>query len=150
MRFGLMTVGVNIVLGVTLFQVMGVAGIAAATATAWWLNVIMMAVSLHRRDHYSPSPRAVSKLIRILAASVAMGAILGTASYFRGPIERALGHFAFGPLHGKELAIALVVGLAGASYPFLLFAFGGLTMTEIRAAFRRRRGQPVVPTPDLS
>ncbi|MDB5444555.1 MAG: mviN [Phenylobacterium sp.] len=150
MRFGLMTVGVNIVLGVTLFQVMGVAGIAAATATAWWLNVIMMAVSLHRRGHYSPSPRAVSRLIRILAASVTMGTMLGTASYFRGPIQRVLGHFAFGPLHGKELAIALVVGLAGASYPFLLFAFGGLTLTEIRTAFRRRRGQPVIPTPDLS
>src|SRR6185437_3620387 len=77
MRLALITVGVNLALALTLYPLVGVPGIAAATAAAWWLNVIMMAVTLHRTGHYTPGRRAVSKVLRILAASVAMGAILG-------------------------------------------------------------------------
>lgn len=147
MRFGLITVGVNLVLGVALFQVMGVAGIAAATAAAWWLNVVMMAMRLHSSGHYTPSPKTVSKIVRILAASVAMGAILGVCSHYRGTIEQLLAPVSFH--HPKELAVVLVCGLVGGAYPFLLFAFGGLTLTEIRTAFRRSRGQKVEAPPEL-
>lgn len=147
MRYGLITVGVNIGLGVTLFHLIGVAGIAAATAVAWWLNVVMMAWELRRRDHYTPSTRAISKVLRILAASVVMGALLGLASHFRAPIQQALAPVSFH--HPKELAIVLVCAAAGAAYPFLLFAFGGLTLTEIRQAFRRRRGAPAQGAADL-
>ncbi|RAK56187.1 murein biosynthesis integral membrane protein MurJ [Phenylobacterium soli] len=140
MRYGLITVGVNIGVGVTLFHLIGVAGIAAATAVAWWLNVIMMAWELHRRDHYTPSARAVSRVLRILIASVVLGGLLGLASHFRGAIEHVLSAIAFGPVHGKELAIVVVVIAAGAIYPLLLFAVGGLTLTEAKAALRRRKG----------
>ncbi|HEV2532453.1 murein biosynthesis integral membrane protein MurJ [Phenylobacterium sp.] len=148
MRFGLITVVVNLVLGVTLFQLMGVAGIAAATAVAWWVNVIMMAMRLHSSGHYTPGAAAVSKIIRIVAASLAMGVMLGVASHYRGQIQHLLAPVSFH--HAKELAIVLVCGLAGGAYPFLLFAFGGLTLTEIRTAFRRRRGQKAEPVEDLS
>jgi putative peptidoglycan lipid II flippase len=149
MRYGLMGVGVNIVLGVTLFHMVGVAGIAAATSTAWWLNVILMAVALARRGDYRPSPRAVSKLIRLLVASVALGAVLGAVSYFRAPIEAVLGHASMGPLHGKELAIALTVLGAAGLYPVLLFASGGLTLAEAKAALRRRKGDRAEAAADL-
>lgn len=149
MRFGLIQVGVNIALGLVLFRVYGVAGIAAAMATAWWLNVIMMAVSLARRGDYRPSARAVSKLLRILAASVALGALLGAVSHWRAPIEAVLGHASLGPLHGKELAIVLTFAAAVGAYPLLLFASGGLTLTEARAALRRRRGSPPEGPADL-
>lgn len=139
MRYGLMAVLVNIVLGITLFQLVGVPGVAAATAAAWWLNVVLMAITLARRGHYRPSPRAVSKLIRILAASVALGALLGLVSYFRAPLQAVLDHASFGPIHGKELAIVLTCGLAAGLYPLLLFASGGLTLAEAKAAVRRRR-----------
>jgi len=149
MRFGLITVGVNIALGVSLFHLIGVAGIAAATAVAWWSNVIMMAVSLARRGDYRPSPAAVSKLARILAASVALGAALGLASHERALIEQVLQPLTFGPLHGKELAIALVAVTAGGLYPLLLFASGGLTLAEAKAAVRRRKGAPPEGPADL-
>jgi putative peptidoglycan lipid II flippase len=132
MRFGLITVVVNIVLGVALFRLIGVAGIAAATATAWWVNVILMAAALARRGDYRPGPKAVSRLLRILAASV------------------ALGHASLGPVHGKELAIALTCLLAGGLYPVLLFASGGLTLTEAKAALRRRKGALVEPPAPLA
>jgi putative peptidoglycan lipid II flippase len=41
MRFAMVSVAVNVALGITLFRLFGVAGIAAATATAWWVNVLM-------------------------------------------------------------------------------------------------------------
>jgi putative peptidoglycan lipid II flippase len=147
MRFGLITVGVNIALGVTLFRLVGVAGIAAATATAWWLNVAMMAHKLHASGHYTPTPRAISKIGRILAASLVMGAMLGAASHWRAEIEHLLAPVSFH--HAKELAIVLVCGLAGGAYPVLLFAFGGLTLTEIRTGLRRARGQRSGPAADL-
>jgi putative peptidoglycan lipid II flippase len=148
MRFGLITVGVNLALGITLFELVGVPGIAAATAAAWWLNVVMMAVSLHRSGHYTPSPRAISKILRILAASLVMGALVGFASHERPLIERLLGPAAFH--HAKEVAIVLVCAAAGGAYPFLLFAFGGLTLSEVKAAFRRARGQGGRAAADLS
>ncbi|MFV4677404.1 lipid II flippase MurJ, partial [Mycobacterium tuberculosis] len=46
MRFALISVAANIVLGVGLFQVIGVEGIAAATAISAWLNVVMMVTTL--------------------------------------------------------------------------------------------------------
>jgi putative peptidoglycan lipid II flippase len=149
MRFTLIGAVVNVVLGVALFHLVGVAGIAAATAAAWWLNVVMMAVTLARRGDYRPSPKAVSKLIRILLASVALGGALAVVSYFRAPIEAVLGHASLGPIHGKELAIAITALGALGLYPLLLFGTGGLTVVEAKAAVRRGKGAPPEGPADL-
>jgi len=126
MRFALVSVAVNVVLGITLFHFFGVPGIAAATATAWWLNVVMMGVTLSRRGYYHPGVKAVARLIRILVANLALAAILVGASHYRAQIQ---GLFAGLPLfHGvgaKEFAIVLTVAVAAAIYPLLLFGSGG-------------------------
>ncbi len=49
MRYAIVSVAVNIVAGVTLFHFIGVQGIAAATSLASWVNVLMMAWTLHAR-----------------------------------------------------------------------------------------------------
>jgi putative peptidoglycan lipid II flippase len=44
----------------------------------------------------------------------------------------------------------ILVCVAGAAlYPALLFAFGGVTPAEARAAFRRRKGDVAAPSADL-
>lgn len=149
MRYGLISVVVNIVAGVTLFKLIGVAGIAAATGIAWWLNVGMMAMTLARRGHYSPSPRAVARLLRIGAATLGLAAVLGVASHFRAGIEGLFGALRLGPVGPKEMAIVLVVSAGAALYPMLLFAFGGLTLAEVRAALRRGKGAAAPPASDL-
>jgi putative peptidoglycan lipid II flippase len=138
MQIALVSVAINVVLGVTLFHVFGVAGIAAATSGAWWINVVMMASVLARRGIYSPSPAAWSRLARVLAASAALGLLLAAAAHWRPLIEAPLRTIHLGPLHAKELAILGVSIVAVAVYPALLFASGGLTLTEMRAALRRR------------
>ena len=150
MRFALISVAVNVALGITLFHFFGVAGIAAATASAWWLNVVMMGVTLGRRGHYIPGAKAVSRLIRILVANAALALVLAGASHYRPQIQGLFGDFHL--THGlgpKEFAIALTVMAAAALYPLLLFGSGGLTVAEARGALRRRKGDPSEGPADL-
>lgn len=150
MRFALVSVAVNVALGITLFHYFGVAGIAAATASAWWLNVVMMGVTLARRGYYNPGAKAVSRLIRILIANVALALVLAGASHYRAQIQGLFGGFHI--THGlgpKEFAITLTVVAAAAIYPLLLFGSGGLTVAEARGALRRRKGDPPEGPADL-
>jgi putative peptidoglycan lipid II flippase len=141
MRFTLIAAGVNIAAGVTLFHFVGVAGIAAATSLAAWVNVAMMVSTLHKRGLYEPSAKTVSRLIRVLVASAAMGGLLALASHDRAVLEAPLHHLRLGPLGPKELVIVGLSALAAVSFPFLLFASGGLTLSEIKGALRRKPGE---------
>lgn len=138
MRLGLVGVAVNVVVGISLFYLIGVPGVAAATTVAWWTNVAMMAVTLSRRAHYHPAPAAVARLIRILLANVALAAVLLAAGHWRGAIQGAFGHLHIWKIGAKEFAIGLVAVSAAALYPLLLFGAGGMTLTEVRRALGRR------------
>ena len=139
MRFALISVAVNVVFGIVLFNLVGVKGIAAATAIASWLNVAQMAFGLSRKDHYSPTIQTWSRVARILAASVAMGLALAAASHWRPLIEAPLrdlglrGH----SVGAKEFALLLTVIVGGALYPPLVFLFGGVTPAELKGVLRR-------------
>ncbi len=147
MRFALISVAVNIVVGVTLVHFVGFQGIAAATAIAAWLNVAQMAVALGRKGHYLPSPQAWSRVIRITLASLVLAGLLAAAGHFRPQIEGLFSGFHFGRrlVGAKEAAILVTVLAGGALYPPLLLAFGGLRPSEIKAALRR---QPKGPSLD--
>jgi putative peptidoglycan lipid II flippase len=145
MKLSLISVGVNIALGVTLFYTLGFPGIAAATSLAAWITVIQMAAILARRDVYRPSAKATSKMIRVALASVVLGVALAVAAHFRAEIEGVFGGFAF----AKEVSVLLLCLAGGVAYPVLLFAFGGVTPAEARAIFRRRKGAPAAPPADL-
>lgn len=145
MRFALVSVAVNISLGVTLFYVIGFEGIAAATAFASWLNVGQMVHALHKRGDWSPSPAAWNKLARIAVASAILGTALFTAQLFRSQLEAPFSGVRVLGLGAKEITV-LAVSLAGAAlYPALLFASGGVTVAELKAALRRRPGAPAAP-----
>ena len=139
MRYALISVAVNIAFGVVLFQLVGVRGIAAATAIASWINVGQMAWGLKAKKEYGPSLDTWSRLARILVASLGMGLALAAASHYRELIEaplRAMG------LHGhaigaKEFALAITCLVGAALYPPLLFLFGGVKPAELKAALRR-------------
>jgi len=149
MIFALVSVVVNIAFGVGLFHTLGFIGLAAATSIATWITVAQMGIALHRRKSYSPSARAWGRLARIGLAAAGMGAFLAFAASRRPELEGLLGDVSLAGLHAKELTV-LAVCLAGAVvYGVLLFALGGLTRAEVRAALRRRGGAPA-GEPDLS
>jgi putative peptidoglycan lipid II flippase len=147
MRYTLVAAGVNIAAGVTLFQLVGVSGIAAATSLAAWVNVLLMLRTLHKRGLYEPSAKTISRLLRVLLASAVLGGLLALASHFRAVLEAPLHGFRLGPLGPKEILIVALTAVAGAVFPFLLFASGGVTLTEIRTALRRRPGDKAVAAP---
>lgn len=138
MVFALISVAVNAALAFALFGLgMGVSGIAAATSTAAWVNAGLLAFTLFRRDHYRPGPSATSRLIRVVIASAALGAVLVVAQMFRPQIE---GPIAALTEHGaKEIALVLTTGVGGLVYLVLLFVTRAVTIGEIRGLIRRER-----------
>ncbi len=142
MRFSLISVVVNIAAGVALFYTVGFVGIAAATSIATWITVAQMALTLRSRAAYHPSGRAWFKMARVAAASLGMGLAMFAASHFRPMLEAPLAGFSFGGLHAKEITVLLVCVAGAFVYVALLFAFGGLTPAELKAALRRRGGAP--------
>jgi putative peptidoglycan lipid II flippase len=139
MKLGLVSVAVNVAAGISLFRLIGVPGVAAATTIAWWTNVVMMAVSLSRRGHYHPEAKALGRLGRIVVANVALGALLVAANHWRPVIEGLFHGLHVSKIGPKEFAVVLVASAAAAAYPLLLFGSGGLTVAETRAALGRRR-----------
>ncbi len=139
MRVAMIQVAVNVVLGVGLFRVIGVPGIAAATSAASWLSVAQMAVILRRRGHYRPSAHAWSRLARAALASLILGGVLAAAAHGRAVIEHGVRAAAFGPLQPKELALAIIALAALPIYAAALLALGGLKSAELRAALGKTR-----------
>jgi putative peptidoglycan lipid II flippase len=131
MRYALVQVAVNLALGLSLFHLIGFEGIAAATSIACWLNVGMMAAALARRGAYRPSPRTLTRLTKMMAASVVMGVILAVASALRPVYQPLL-------LGRKEIAVVLVVGLGAAVYIAMLVGLRAITPAEIRGALKRQ------------
>jgi len=145
MNYSLISVAVNIVLGVGLFFTVGFPGIAFATAAASWVTVLQMVVRLRRDDIWRPSAKASGKMVRVAIACLGLGAVLVLASHFRPILEAPLAGFAY----AKELTVLLVALAAAALYPALLFASGGVTPAEARVALRRRKGDAAAPGSDL-
>lgn len=142
MIFALASVTVNVVLGIALFRLVGVQGIAAATSAAAWLNVALMMGALARRGTYQPSAAAWSRIVRIGLASLAIGLVMAAATHWRPLVEAPFEFIQLTvggtkALGAKEIAVLAVVAVVGLLYPVFLFAFGGLTLAEVKAALRR-------------
>jgi len=145
MRFALISVGVNIVAGVALFFVIGVPGIAMATSLAAWIAVIQMLLALWWRGDYRPSAQVISKIVRVAAASLVMGAGLAFAAANRAALEAVITGLNLPLIGAKEIGV-LGLSVAGmALYGLLVLVFGGVTRAELRAAMTRRSGTPAPP-----
>jgi len=138
MNFAIVSVVVNVIAGIVLFHLVGVAGIAAATSLASWVNVLLMLVTLARRGAYWPSVAAWSRLGRGLLASLLLGALLAGASHYRPAIEGLFHGVHIGrAIRAKELAVAFTTLAAALIYPVLLIGVGGISRDELRKALRR-------------
>lgn len=138
MRYAITSMVLNIVFGAALFFGLreagapGFQGLAIATSTAAWVNVLLMIRSLVARGAYKPTSEAFGRLLRIVLASAILFAVLWFANANRELIEARLG--------SKEAAIALLILGGGVFYFILAFIFRAVTFSEVRAAFRRERG----------
>ena len=150
MKFAMVSVVVNIAVGVTMFHYMGVPGLAMGTSAASWVNAILMMVTLARRKIWLIGAQALRRLLLVLLAGAIMAAFCAYASHMRPVIEAAigtvlphhngvaeisiLGHKAIGT---KEIG-AVAVSLTGVFvYIALLFVTGAFRLSELKAMRRR-------------
>ena len=144
MRFAIASVVANMVLGAGFFFGLralghsGYVGLAIATSAASWVNVILLAGALLREKTWRPTLQAQSRLVRIVIATLAMGAVVAVAASMRETIIAPFTTLL--PIGGKELAVLCVSG--GAFFVFVVVAFllRAVTLAEVRGAFRRERG----------
>ncbi len=142
MRYALISMGLNVVLGAGLFFALralgapGFTGLAAATSLAAWANVALMVRTLVRRGSYGPDRKAAARFARLFLAAAALAMYVGWAALNREALEDWFG--------AKEGAIAFAVLAGGVLYFACLFLFRAVTVREVRAAFRREKGAPPV------
>lgn len=129
-RFAMMSLGCNILLSITLFQVLNYAGIALATALASWLNVALLSRRLYRRREFRVDAQLARNLPRTLFCSLAMGAALRAGAWALKPA------FA-GPLLVKAAALTLLVVGGLVVFFGLALATGALGTGEIKRMLRR-------------
>jgi putative peptidoglycan lipid II flippase len=133
-KTALAVLAVNIALNFALIPPFGIGGLAAAVALSSWLNCAILYVILHRRGHFRVEKWLMSRLVRQLAAGLAMVLVLvlirhGLTGWFKGSVgERLVG------------TVALVGGGMAVYFP-LVWVLGGTDKEELRTLLRRRRPQ---------
>ncbi|MBS0547471.1 MAG: murein biosynthesis integral membrane protein MurJ [Proteobacteria bacterium] len=116
-------------LGTPLAQV----GIALASSLSGWLNAVLLALVLHRRGHWRPDARLISRTGRIVAAAAAMGGVLWFGlSVLKAPLAH--------PDLMGALALAAIIAVGGVAYGLAGMALGIVRVGEIKAALRRPKG----------
>jgi putative peptidoglycan lipid II flippase len=134
MIFAGVSVAVNVTLALTLFPVIAEAGIAAAEATAGWVNALLLLVTLMRRGHWGSDRALLTRIPRlVLAAALMAGCIwfgLGWAAPWLQPSS---------PLIEQVAALAALILGAMVVYFTAAFATGGADLGMIRRNLRRGR-----------
>lgn len=137
MRFSLVSVAVNTVLGAALFfmlkkqGVYGYPGLAIATSTAAWVNVVLLARTLITRDWYRPGALLVSRMLRAVIATAVMVTVIWVLK------DRYDSVLAL--VDNRRLLAMLAVIFAGMlAYAIAALITGAVRLSEIRSALRRR------------
>ncbi|MGN6422159.1 MAG: murein biosynthesis integral membrane protein MurJ [Asticcacaulis sp.] len=144
MKFALVSVVTNIVVGVSMFHVIGVPGLAVGTSTAAWVNVVLMVIALHRRGTWTIGRGALGKVLLVLLASAGMAAFCFAAVHFSPQLKSLLGEglprIGGHVVGAKEISVLLVSLVGVFVYIGLLFASGAVRPSELKAMLKRRRG----------
>ena len=129
-RFALVAMVVNAVVAVGLGFVIGFLGAAIATSVAAWVMVALLARGRGAMGEVATfDTRFRTRIWRIIAASVAMGAVLWGLTLILSP---------FLGLEGwRYVALATLVGLGVVSYFAFGRAFGAFSMSDLKGAVRR-------------
>ena len=107
-------------------------GVAASTAIAAWVNVLVLYWLLHRRDHLRADARLLGRGVRIIGASAAMGVAL----WFIAPYSD---RFMAGDVAARVIALTLLCGGGALVYAAAIFGTGAYRLSELRALVTRRQ-----------
>jgi len=136
MRYALVSVAVNTVLGAGLFFWLqseghfGFPGLAIATSIAAWVNVLLLGSTLLRRGWYRPSALLVDRMVRV---TLAVGAMCGALLIGLANLD-LIRSFAF---DSKFFTMVTVILGAMIAYGIAALLFGAVRLNEIFGALKR-------------
>ena len=133
MWFSMIAVAVNIAGSLMLFPFYGHVGLAAATSLSAWINVILLAATLWRRDAFRPSPATLRRSGLIVFAGLIMGAALWV-------LQVTLAPWLDGPLLVRLATVLGIIAAAAIVYFGIVIATGALDGRQIAGMLRRRKG----------
>jgi putative peptidoglycan lipid II flippase len=132
MIFAGISVLVNVALALTLFPLIAEAGIAAAEATAGWVNATLLLVTLMRRGHWGSDRALLTRIPRLVFAAAVMAGCLWLALGWMSPWLQPAS-----PLVEQLLALGALIAGAMVVYFAIAFAIGGGDLRMIRRNLRR-------------
>ncbi|WP_309082571.1 murein biosynthesis integral membrane protein MurJ [Chelativorans sp.] len=135
MWFSLVSVAANIGLSLALFPVYGHVAIALATSLSSWANVLLLAGTLWRRNHFRPSAVTARRIAMIVLASGVMGAVAFGLNLVLADLMQA-------SVAWRAAGVLFIVAVAAAVYLALALATGGFDRAELAGLLKRRRKAP--------
>ena len=122
------TVIVNIVFSIILFDSLGHIGIAIATSIAAWVNVALLLFGL--RNFWKPDARLKSRMPKIFIASIVMGSLLWI---LHQTIKQMFNHDFWLRLGGVSMLVIFGITI----YFFIAFKLKASSLKELKADFKK-------------
>ena len=122
------TVIVNIVFSIILFDALGHIGIAIATSIAAWVNVALLLFGL--RNFWKPDARLKSRMPKIFIASIVMGSLLWI---LHQTIKEMFNHDFWLRLGGVSMLVIFGITI----YFFIAFKLKASSLKELKADFKK-------------
>jgi putative peptidoglycan lipid II flippase len=133
MWFSVVAVVVNIVGSLAMFPFIGHVGIALATSVSAWVNFALLAATLWRRDDFRPSTTTLRRVLMIVVASAAMGAVLWGLQIVLADWIASTAFLL------RLLGVGLAIAAAAAFYFALAIVTGAIDRDQLMRVVRRRR-----------
>lgn len=131
MIYASLSAAINIGLGLYLFQKIGFEGLALATSVAAWVNVACLSFVLLKNKHWQPDLRLLTRVPRILFASLIMGFTLWATT----PYVPDMGEL---NLLYDLIVLGVVCGVGGLVYAIFAMALRAFSVDDIRDAFSKK------------
>ncbi len=132
MRYAAVNTALNIALGIVLFWLVGLVGLAAATSAAAWVNTGLLYRRLRRDGRFIADARLRRVLPRTVLASVAMGGALLAG-------QAALMPWLSGEAYGLQVAALAILVLGGVGvFAALAHLSGAARLGDLAAGLRGR------------
>ena len=124
-KFALVSVVINIILSLVLFQYFGHVGIAISTSIAAWVNLALLVFKLYKLKYLNFDKKIKSSFIKIFVISIFMGFILALAS-------KMINFFSYELLFEKILALSSIIFMGMIFYFCACIIVKVLNFSEIK------------------
>jgi putative peptidoglycan lipid II flippase len=132
--FAAVSLVINVVLSLALFDSLRHVGIALATSAAAWVNVLLLGIFLARRGHFSLSRTEWKQQAMIGGLTLAMALLLAAGAWLLAPVFAPEASFLL-----QALALLALCVLGAGFYFALVHLTGVQRLGGLLRALRRRK-----------